>query len=271
MNKYTQIGLVVIGAIIVTSLTIRASDTITFTDGQLALVSQSQGTVCSEGAVLVTLRSGSLCVDQYEAAPASACPHINPQSEVDTRSNLAASSCQPRSAAEVAPWRFVSQTEAQQLCARVGKRLPSVAEWYALALTLSDDADCVTTNNGPKPTGSAACETAAGVADLVGNVWEWVYGDVASGVYAGRPVPSAGYVAEVDSDGIVTATKATPQTDFSNDYAQTNQSGTYGIVRGGFYGSQDDAGVYAQNLAVPFSLRTAGIGFRCVADVSVHN
>lgn len=271
MNKYTHISLVVIGAIIVTSLTIRASDQITFTDGQLALLTSSTGSMCDDGAILVTLRSGSLCVDKFEATPTPSCPVVIPQSEVDTRNNIAVTSCKPGSVAGEQPWRFVSQTEAQQLCARAGKRLPSAAEWYSLALTLTDDSGCITSSAGPQPTGVAVCTTDTGVFDLVGNVWEWVYGDVTSGTYANRPVPSPGYVAEVDSDGIVTVTAGTAQAAYGNDYAETNQTGTYGIIRGGFYGSGSDAGLYAQNLAVPFSLQTAGIGFRCVRDVIVHN
>ena len=43
--------------------------------------------------------------------------------------------------------------------------------------------------------------------------------------------------------------------------------GVRGMIRGGFYGSGEDAGIFAQNMSVALDSRTAGIGFRCVKDL----
>jgi formylglycine-generating enzyme required for sulfatase activity len=118
-----------------------------------------------------------------------------------------------------------------------------------------------------EPTGSTNCVTAAGIADLVGNVWEWVDGQVTDGVYDDRTLPERGYVSSVDADGIVLTTDRSPSATYGNDYAITSARDTFGIIRGGHFGSGDDAGLHAQNLAVPFTLATAGVGFRCVRSL----
>jgi formylglycine-generating enzyme required for sulfatase activity len=102
------------------------------------------------------------------------------------------------------------------------------------------------------------------VFDVVGNVWEWVDGQVTNGQYDGRALPEEGYVKVADQSGVVLETSAEPIEEYGADYAKTSQSGVYGIIRGGFYGSNSDGGIYAQNLAVPLDLKTDGVGFRCV-------
>jgi formylglycine-generating enzyme required for sulfatase activity len=105
------------------------------------------------------------------------------------------------------------------------------------------------------------------VSDIIGNVWEWVDGQVQEGQFDGRALPAEGYVAVVDSQGIVLETAAAPQEAFGADYAKTSNAGVYGIIRGGFYGSKTDAGIFAQNLSVPLDLRADGIGFRCLKSL----
>ena len=39
------------------------------------------------------------------------------------------------------------------------------------------------------------------------------------------------------------------------------------MIRGGFYGSEDDAGLYTANTSVETSFASQGVGFRCVEDI----
>jgi formylglycine-generating enzyme required for sulfatase activity len=102
---------------------------------------------------------------------------------------------------------------------------------------------------------------------MVGNVWEWIDGQVTDGVYENRTLPQSGYVALVDTNGVVVETKAEASAEFGDDYAQTDSKGLRGIIRGGFYKSGSDAGVFAQNLSVPLDFKAIGVGFRCIKDL----
>jgi hypothetical protein len=90
---------------------------------------------------------------------------------------------------------------------------------------------------------------------------------VIEGRVTGRYVPKAGYVDLVDDAGLVLRTSNTPVADFGSDYAWTEQIGVRGILRGGFYQSGSDGGLFSQNLAVPLDFQAVGVGFRCVQDV----
>ncbi len=175
----------------------------------------------------------------------------------------------PESKPDVTPWRFVSLTQAQQLCARAGKRLPTNDEWYRAVSGSTDTASCaIDTGGSPVPTGSSSCIAPSGVHDMVGNVWEWIDETVTDGRYDERTLPASGYVSLVDAEGVVVSTTANePSAEFGEDYAWVDETGLRGILRGGFYGSGADAGVFAQNLSVPLDFRSAGVGFRCVKDI----
>lgn len=267
MRKQVKIVLVICGAIVFSTIAIQASDIVRNIDGNLASLALHENTVCGEGATLMQLSLGSLCVDVYEASAADTCPFPEPQSEIETQENINHLSCQAFSAPEKMPWRYVSMQQAQQLCARSGKRLPNNDEWYALASGMSDQSGCRTEGSTPIATGQAQCVTHAGIYDIVGNVWEWVDAQVTNGIYNKRPVPNSGYVQLVDGDGVVLETGESGRVDYGDDYANTNSVGVYGMIRGGFYGSGEDAGLYAQNLAVPFDLKAPGVGFRCVRSI----
>lgn len=267
MKKWHKTTLVILGAVVFSTVAIQASDVLRNVNGGLAgLAIESQGP-CGLGAVQVNLSSGVLCVDEYEASASELCPVLSPSTQVQTQENLNNFECSVVSQQSVTPWRFVSLTQAQQLCARTGKRLPTDDEWYALASAMGDQSECIIDSNGPAGTGDTQCVTQSGIYDMVGNVWEWIDGEVYDGQYNERPLPASGYVQTVDSNGIVVETSNTGSDEYGDDYATINDSGVRGILRGGFYGSGDDAGLYAQNISVPLDFKAPGVGFRCVKSL----
>lgn len=268
MNRYLKGVIVIFGAVVLSTLAINASDVFRGMEGSLSgLVSDATGP-CGEGAVLLQLQGGAVCVDVYEASPGENCDIQDPKSEVDTQVNMNVGNCAANSAPDRFPWRFVSLTQAQQLCARAGKRLLTNEEWYQSVLGMGDVTSCVIqAKSSPQNTGTANCTTPAGIHDMVGNVWEWVDGEVVNGTYNDTALPPSGYVALVNTDGVVLETTDVPQSEYGEDYAWTGQSGTNGMIRGGFYGSGTDAGIFTLNASVALNFRASGVGFRCVKDL----
>lgn len=267
MKVGAKVTLVVLGAITVSALGIQAADTLRGLETNLSGMVGSSTGPCNDGEQYLLFGDRALCVDIYEASAGTSCPHSGPSSQVDTQQNFNETSCVSQSKHNAIPWRYVSLTQAQQMCARSNKRLPTNDEWYKIASGIADQSACVTDSaSGPLPTGVAGCVTPSGINDVVGNVWEWIDAQVIDGVHDGRTLPESGYVTLVDQDGVVIQTASEAQAEFSEDYAWTKLDGVYGIVRGGFYGSETDAGIFAQNLATPLDTKTAGIGFRCVRD-----
>ncbi len=260
--------LVTVGIIVLTSIGIDASQYLSGAPSALGILADhvTEGT-CPTGMVFIEAGTEDFCIDAYEASPAADCPVKDTVTTNDTTNNLLVASCEPQSVADTVPWRFVSLYEAQKLCARANKRLPNNAEWHRAGLTLEVTDGCVIDSNRVQPSGNTTCVTNDGVHDLVGNVWEWVDETVEDGVMSQRTLPSTGYVAVVDTNGLVVETTDAPVSTMGDDYAWTDVEGSYGMVRGGFYANGSDAGVFAQNLNVDFDLRTNGIGFRCVSDV----
>lgn len=268
MSKLKKSIIVIVGAMVFSVLGIQASDTLRGLDtGLTGLVNDATGP-CHEGEVQMLFGSHALCVDIYEASPSEECPNMSPASQGQTQDNLNEPSCVADSKADAMPWSNVTLTQAQQLCARTNGRLPTNDEWYKIAVGMTDQSSCVVdSTSNPRKTGEVGCVTPAGVHDVVGNVWEWIDGEVVNGTYQNRTLPQSGYVKIVDSDGVVVETDNSPQADFGSDYAWTKPEGVFGVIRGGFYGSEDDAGIFAQNLSVPLDFRSAGVGFRCVRDI----
>jgi hypothetical protein len=245
---------VIVVASILTTLGIKASDTMTASDA-----------LCPVDMMPVEAVPGVTCVDAFEAVPGSSCPHhvvANPQS---TKGNIAIATCIPEGDRNIAePWRFVTREDARVLCARVGKRLPTAKEWYEISLSVPVET-CVFSAEQPHTSGVVSdCVSVSTVHNLPGNVWEWVNDDVIEGMYNGRKLPETGYVAAVDDCGVVSLSSSTPVADFGMDYAWTTASGIMGMVRGGFYRSGEDGGLYAVQTNVPPTFASAGIGFRCV-------
>jgi len=267
MNKLHKSLLVGLGAVVLSTVAIQASDLVRGISGSLSgLVIESEG-VCGNGATQFHLGSHSICIDMYEASPSGSCPSQVPSNNIDTQNNANSSSCFAESKEGVLPWRFVSLTQAQQFCARAGKRLPTNEEWYKVASGLGDNSSCITKSQNAALTGSSDCVTPSGVHDMVGNVWEWVDEQAVEGKYHDRMLPQTGYVSLVDSNGAVLETSTEAQDEFGKDYAWTSNQGIKGMIRGGFYASGEDAGMFSQNISVPFDFKTAGVGFRCVRDV----
>lgn len=266
--RFIQVGVVIVGAVMVTTLGIAASDSLVGDNRALlgVLLGEHETGPCPAGMRFVATAQTFSCVDTYEAVPGKDCPHPTPGTTLETQENLNQVACQPVSVAGAVPWTYVAREQAAALCARAGKRLPTAAEWYTIALATPDTpASCNTNTPSAEPGGTYAdCRSAVGAYDTVGGVWEWVSGDVREGAVAGVVLPESGYVAQVDSSGLPVATDQTEQEQFNDDYFWSTPSGTYGMLRGGYYGSGSDAGVYAVQAKTAPTAATVAIGFRCV-------
>ncbi len=148
---------------------------------------------------------------------------------------------------------------------RAGKRLPKASEWHLVNIGTPDTSACNTNSAGVRVSGASdTCVSALGAFDTIGNIWEWTADDIIDGVYEGRTLPESGYVTQVDSDGIALLTGTEPSELFYDDYFWSSPTGAFGMLRGGFYGSKEDAGVYSTHAqTLPTTAGTA-IGFRCV-------
>jgi formylglycine-generating enzyme required for sulfatase activity len=183
-----------------------------------------------------------------------------------TLKNVESKECLSESKKDSLPWRFITRDQAMLMCARSGKRLPSNDELYALSLGMSNvETECNITSKNVARTGSRdTCVSPHGAYDLIGNVWEWASDDVMNGTYKSTVLPSSGYVAQVDSNGMAVSSSVEPQELFGKDYFWSKNEGAYGIIRGGYYDSGTDAGVYTVHADTLPTTASAGIGFRCV-------
>lgn len=274
MRKWFKTAAVIVGAVVLSTLGISASDTLEGVSG--TLVGMVAGTErvagCGEDAVLLTVDGRRLCVDRFESSPASLCPNKAPRNVQDTEQNLGNSSCKPVSVKDVDPWRFVNLSQAQRACALAGKRLLGNGEWYRAALGTPGGNECNVNDSGaqgPQKTKESSCVSGAGAYDMVGNVWEWTDESVLSGMYRDRDLPQTGYVASVDADGVAVSVGEREDLLYGEDYHWTNKEGVRGMLRGGFYGSGKDGGIYSINASVEPSFASAGVGFRCVRDYPI--
>ncbi len=257
------------GAVVLTTLGISAADTLS--GNANALLGQLGGVVeektCPSGMVEVLTAESFRCVDIYEASPAEDCPIASPSSVRETQENLNDPNCASRSVQGVSPWTYITREQAAVACARAGKRLPNAEEWYRVAIGTPDALGgvCNTESDVVTPTGSRdACVSAVGVYDAVGNVWEWVIDDILNGKYNNRALPESGYVSQVDSAGVATVSSQKPSAVMGDDYFWQDAQGAYAMLRGGFFRSKEDAGVYAVHAKTAPTQATVAIGFRCV-------
>ncbi|MFZ2253567.1 MAG: SUMF1/EgtB/PvdO family nonheme iron enzyme [Minisyncoccia bacterium] len=265
--KWGRVILIIFGALLVTALGIDASDTINGSKSTLLsqVISRNEGK-CPSGMSPVENIPSVTCVDTYESSTNAQCPVANPEQMLGTIKNYETTSCAPESKQNASPWRFVTRDQSVQLCARAGKRLPTSEEWYALSSGMAAvEANCnVSTKNMTLTGAQSLCVSPHGAYDLVGNVWEWVSDDVIDGMYKSNKLPESGYVAQIDSTGMATVGSTEPQELFGKDYFWSRASGAYGIIRGGYYDSGTDAGVYTVHADTLPTSASAGVGFRCL-------
>ncbi len=231
---------------------------------------------CPSDMVIVRASGGDFCIDRYEASTSSECPNQNPSSKENTDDNLTLQSCEPVSLANRIPWRNISRQQAELACARVGKRLPTNNEWYRAALGTPDkngawgaeDCNVASRDNEPSGTGTRPlCVSVSGAFDMVGNVWERLEETVDAGMYDTTTLPPQGYITDIDTRGIPLSTDpSSPEDAFFDDYFWVEPTGVRGMIRGGYWRSQSDAGQYTVNVAITPSFTGEAIGFRCVKN-----
>ncbi len=231
---------------------------------------------CPAGMVYVVSAERDFCIDKYEASASDQCPYPQPANQTETLANLSDPACRPVSRARAFPWVNISRDQAKQACAKAGKRLPTAAEWQAASLGTPDKSsgwgpnDCQLNSNWnhqPGLTGSGVrCRSAAGAYDMIGNVWEWVSGEVKDGVFQSRGLPDQGYVQAMSEDGlpIETSSKANPH--YYNDYFWLKQKGVRAIMLGGYWQNKDQGGQYSAYAVSYPSFAGSGVGFRCVKE-----
>lgn len=264
--KITRYLFVTIGIILLTSFSIDAFDTLSLRNGTFLaqIIKTDDSGNCPVGMIEFKIGVTFSCVDEYEASPKN-CNIINPANEFDTEINISDKSCVVDSVSGQKPWVYIDREQAALLCARSGKRLPTAAEWYRF--TLGTEITKCNINSGKVLTQNEItdCVSASGIKNTIGNVWEWVADDVMDGIYNDRKLPESGYVVQVDVGGVPTITSTDKATDKTkNDYFWSDLNGVYGMIRGGFYSSREDAGIFSIHAATAPNFKGNAVGFRCV-------
>jgi formylglycine-generating enzyme required for sulfatase activity len=259
---------VTLTVIVVTSFTVDA----TLNEGSISqsalgiLVTGVTEASCAEGMQELQIAERRICIDLYEASPNEECFFAVVKNNEETKRNIGISACTPSSVAGAKPWTYVSYHEAKALCAKRQMRLPTHEEWYTAALG-TQESGCNIGSGAVAETGDSVCESSYGAYDMIGNVWEWVDGEVVDGVYNSRQLPETGRVENADKYGVAISTSEQKNNTFDNDYFWSSKDGVYGMMRGGFYGSGEDGGIYSIQATRPYTFSGAALGFRCVEEL----
>lgn len=262
--------LVTIGVVLLTSFTIDATDTMRGSQSALSIFSENVfADTCPKAMTEIETSNGPVCVDVYEASPGLGCVIAEPKSAADTALNAADADCIPVSDADALPWIHVAQPQAAELCAKVGKRLPTAEEWFvAVRGTPDGGQNCNLQGTLAKTGAFAQCRSGAGAFDMVGNVWEMLADTVAKdSEWGGGAMPEEGYISLVSQNGLPIQTAPEPSVIFNGDYFWAGDLEYSTIMRGGFYGSRGDGGVYATHAKTAPTFASAAIGFRCVQSL----
>jgi formylglycine-generating enzyme required for sulfatase activity len=265
--KSLRIIVSMVAVILLTSLGVGASDVWQGNSGGLlAQLVWSTASDCPVGMIAVGGATTFRCVDAYEASPSDSCVYQNTNAAEHSISNVADPDCSATARAQVMPWRYISRADAVLMCARSGKRLPTAAEWYSIAIGTQAQSCAVAQSSVANTGAQTACASVYGAHDMVGNVWEWVNDDVIDGQYAGRTVPPSGFIEQFDTGGVSTVTSLTElgSTTKDNGYFWSSEQGAFGMIRGGFYGSKSDAAVTTIHAGTNPNFTGAAVGFRCV-------
>lgn len=270
-KKKVKIFIIAISIILVVGVT---SIIVKAVDNKITKFGNGNSGPCPDDMAYVSFSGGGFCIDKYEDLPGTNCSYQEINNQNDTRVNLSQTDCQPVSSPNARPWRFISQAQAMTACAKAGKRLPTDEEWYLASLGTPDKEgnwtadDCQVKNNWdsqPGQTGSAEnCVSSAGAYDMIGNVWEWVKGEIKNGYYKDIKLPSSGYIKSVNINGLPLETDiASADQNFNGDYLWIKDTETRGIARGGYWDNQSEAGLYSFYLVSLPSFAGTGVGFRC--------
>jgi hypothetical protein len=258
-----KILVVICGSVLLTTVVIEASDTLYGSGGSLmARLISYEEPVCPMGMTHMPAALTFTCVDTFEASAGPSCVTADPANQFDTELNLARKECLPVAEEYNVPWRYITREQAAIACVRAGKRLPTAGEWYQFSLGTTPEGCNINSLDVSSSNMYSACMSAAGVFQTVGNVWEWVQDDVIEGRYNDRNLPESGFIQQVDKNGVATLTNET--LDKASGYLWMNKEGSYGMIRGGFYGSKADAQVYTVHAQTPPTFLGNGLGFRCV-------
>lgn len=242
-----------------------------------AVVALQNGACEGVDATDVMVRVGSICVDKYEASVWATAGGGAEGTQLGVAADdypcfnngancVGDNAIYARSQEGVTPSSGITWFQAQQACANAGKRLLTNAEWQMAVAGTPDDAtgtgDC-TMGGGAKSVAGAQsrCVSAAGVSDMVGNLWEWT-----ADWMQGRVIHAAG----VGQDEGATNTGNS----YGNDAAEgihdaPVQAFSTGLpaalIRGGGYDAAptDRAGAFAISAAYAPSEARNVIGFRC--------
>lgn len=266
--------IVIFFTIILTTLIVRGFDNVSSFLPAMISKRIKDNSPCSADMVFIPKENGGFCIDKYENSASLQCPFQNPKSQEETRENLNNPNCKPISVPNALPWTFISRDQAEQACAKAGKRLPTNEEWYLASLGTPDKSsnwaadDCHLANNWdsqPGRTGSGKnCVSSFGVYDMIGNVWEWVKGAAIDGIFEQRELPERGYVQSTDGKGMPALTDSEkPNPDYNEDFFWIQKEGPRAIARGGYWDNKERAGMYSVYIMYLPSQVGPGTGFRC--------